>query len=409
MDLLPEEILVEIFKYLSKNDLLHLTRTSKYFNEVIGSYPEIFCKINLYFKNNDINFINTRRYSSLVIKTFNKESHQHILDRIKDDIASLTIIKWYGEQENLLTLINSCKNVREIIFKKVQFHISPNLNDNDLPKTTNLNLELIETDASVLNLFKKCIIRKFSYDYTPRGDLSIPEVIEFLKDQKSLVDLTLSGFIVFFGEGGLGRVIFNDNSLSNVDFRLKRLNILKSPLCPTIFFNNFLKLHTDSLKYVRINEVENFFCTNFLASCKNLTHLDLGKRKSNIFVPTQIFPSVTHLTIEGNVDKDLLEYFPNIKYLKVLGLKVDPNCYESIINCHKIEHVNVEKTWLGGFYKFPSLKKMNLKGIKFISHEIFRVNNHIEHLYVENCKGLDENLITLIQKYCKNLKLFIMK
>lgn len=411
MDLLPEEVLVEIFKYLSKSDLLNLTTVSCYFNDVIGTYPELFSKITLHFKPNETYFIR-RRYSSIVIKKFIKDLHQPILDKIQNDVTSITIVKWHNGKEELLNLIKSCKNVNYIVFKKTQFYITPPESihrDGCLSKIANLSLELLETDASILNIFRNCSVRKFYYDYTPRGDLAIPEVIEFLKVQDTLEDLTLSGFIVFFGGGGLGRVIFNDGSLSSVKFRLKRLTILKSPLCPTIHFNNFLKLHADSLEYVEISEVDNWFCTSFLASC-NLTHLKLGKRRPNIFIPTQSFNSITHLTVDGNVDKNFLEYFPNIKYLSMTGFKVSPNQFEEIIKCDKLVEVSIRKTWLGGFYKFPALKKLGLKEIKFIAPEVFKVNNQIEYIHIEHCENLlKETVVSSIYEYCKSLKTFIVK
>lgn len=408
MDSIPEEILIEIFKHLSKRDLLNLTSISKYFNSVIGNYQELFSKIDLCFKVYNPYWNCTRRYSSLVVKRFIQDLHLPIIDKIKNDVTSICIVKWNNDVKILSQLISSFKNIKKIIFKKVQFNVAPEKLEN-LPELLDINLEFIETDASLLNIFKYCSVKKLDYDYTPRGALDIPEVIEFLKIQRNLEDLTLSGFIVFFGGGGIGKVIFNDNSLSNVEFRLKRLTIRKSPLCPTIHFNNFLKLHTDSLKYVEIDDVENWYCTSFLTSCSNLTHLKLGKRTSKTFVPNINFCSVTWLSLEENVDINFLKYFPNIKFLHVAGLKVLPRHFEDTIGCDQVKEMIVRKSWLGGFFKFTSLEKLTLRNIKFLSPEIFRVNNQIKCVIIEDCLGVNENVVNLIHEYCKNLKTFIVK
>jgi hypothetical protein len=137
--------------------------------------------------------------------------------------------------------------------------------------------------------------------------------------------------------------------------------------------------------------------------------LRLGKRKPNTFIPTQNFSTITWLTVDGNIDECFLNYFPNIKYLNVTGLKVSPKSFENILKCDKIEKMIVQKTWLGGFFKFPALKYLTLKNIKFLSPEIFRVNNQIQTLEIENCSAVNSEVIKLIHEYCKNLKIFIMK
>lgn len=410
MDLLPEELLIEIFNYLSSSDLLHLTTLNSYFNEVISSSPQILKKFSLYFRKSEEVWIGSRAYSNLIIENYSVIQHEKILQDVGGNIRSLKIKRWNWslDIDRLLEIFRLCPNLKLLKFEKIQFNFMLKLNEENLPKYDNLELELLETDSRILPIFKNCTARTFSFDYVPSGGrFTIPEVIDFIKRQESLEELTLSGFVAFI-DAGMGKIIFNDVTLSSVKFRLKKLCLKMSPLYETIHFNNFLRLHAGSLTHLEIDSMFFWDFSHFLTECTNLTNLKILKRDRQSML-TRKLETVKSLTIEGIVDKIYLANFPNLKFLNVSKLKVTRNVFDERIECDKIEELVIDKSWLGGFFKFPALKKIHFKDIRVLSPEIFQVNCQLEEIIFENCMGLSSNVIQKIDENCEMLKVFVVK
>lgn len=144
-----------------------------------------------------------------------------------------------------------------------------------------------------------------------------------------------------------------------------------------------------------------------MIECKNLKILKIGKRdRLSLAQPLQ---SVDRLTIEGNVDQTFLANFPNLKFLSCSKLKVTRNVFDEALGCEKLEELVVERSWLGGFFALPALRKIHLKDIRVMSGDIFRVNWKIEEICFENCAGLSCDVIEKIDEFCENLKAFVVK
>lgn len=391
MESLPLEIVIKIFMNCETNDLLRLSEVCTYFNRIVSNTKKISKKISVHFRNQNpqIQNFGTRRYTKLVIEGFSELLHGPILNQIGDDIESIEIRRWtWSLGTNLLLFVfKKCPNLKFIKFHKIQFHYHVEINES-LVFRHSLDLQLLESDSRIFRIFQNSKVHRLVYDYVPTGGLfPIPDMIDFLKAQEQLEDLTLSGFVAFFN-AGIGRIIFHDSSLSNVKFRLKRLTVKDSPVFQTIYLRRFLDLHVESLKYLEIEGTE-FWDFGYINRCVGINELKIGKKVGAI--PMKSFepvPTVRMLTIEGPVDKRFLSNFPSLKILHASKLKTEKEKFDVELICNEIEELKIERTWLGGFFKLPKLRKLHLKNIRVLKYEIFDENPYIEEIIVENCENL---------------------
>lgn len=416
MDSLPEEVLIEIFLFLPSSDLLQLTAVSSYFYELINNSPFLVKKFTLYLKKSLEVWPGRSRFcSNLVIYKYVSYRHRGILEEVGEKIHSLKIRKcsWSIDTQGFLSeIFRLCPNLKRIRFERLRFDFQSLwlLKKDEWPRYENLVLEFQETDARIFKIFRYCTAKRLEYDYQPikkhvfesmrpfGGPYSVPDLVEFLQRQENLEDLALVGFYDFMDDRSA-------TAISKVKFRLKKLCLRKSPLIGTIHFNKFLRLHANSLLHLEIDGIVLWDFSRFVAECKNLTHLKIGKRDRQY--STQ--KSIEKLTIVGNVDKSYFAIYPNLKYLNVTKLTVTRNVFDEHFDGDKIEELVINKSWLGGFFKFEALKKIHFKEIQVLSAEIFQVNRQLEEIIFENCPALSSDIIQKINEYCENLKMLVVK
>lgn len=392
MEKLPIEILLQIFSHCQAEELLKLTETCSYYNKIISTTKELSQKLTIYFRHREDFFKNSqdRKYRRLVIDNFIERTHIGALSSIGSGIEYLEIRRWNWNlpAKLLLFVLKKCPNLKFVKFKGIQFHYHLEFNES-IQFRNLLDLQIIESDARIFKIFQHSKIHRLVYDYTPTGgNLPIPDMINFLQVQDQLVDLTLSGFLAFFN-AGIGRIIFHDSSLSEVLFRLKRLTIRNSPILETIHFRRFVDLHTKTLKFLEINGTEFWDFTDYINRSVNLEELRIGKKSRQVTLNSlQHVPSVQILRIEGPVDKKFLTNFPNLRILEVSSLKTEKDKFDEELTCNKVEELTVVKTWLGGFFKLPKLRKLRLRNIRVIDYRIFDENPGIEELIIEGCENL---------------------
>lgn len=332
-----------------------------------------------------------------------------ILKNIAANIQHLEVKKWkWNLSPNILMeVLKKCHNLRSIKFVKIHFHYPEKLTE-ILQFQNQLDLEVIESDSRIFKLFRHTKVHRLVYDYVPTdGHFSIPDVIRFLSVQDQLTDLTMTGFLAFF-YAGIGHVIFNDTQLSNLKFRLKKLTIRNSSIRPTIHFHQFLQLHVDSLESLEIDDTQYWDFVDFVSSCKSLKELKIGKRKKEIKLDQLRFmPTVQRLTIDGPIGKNVLEKFPGLEKLEVSRLKVVRDKFNEDLGLVELKELTLERTWLGGFFKLPKLKKLKLRNIRVMKYEVFEENPQIEEVILENCDQLEVNEAE-IRKRLRNLRNFIV-
>ncbi|KAG5667964.1 hypothetical protein PVAND_015923 [Polypedilum vanderplanki] len=382
MEFLPTEILVKIFTNLNDKDLLSLTLVNTIFNDIISSTQQLSSKFSIYFKNNQQSQLkeileSSRKYKNLVIENFNQIPHLEVLEKISQTIGKIEIHRWNWSLDCKLIyqLLESFPNLRHVKFIKILFHFDAQFIESLINLRQLDTLEVIESDSRIFRLFKKTQVRKLVYDYVPTGgNFPIPDMIKFLRRQEKLEDLTLSGFLAFLN-AGIGKIIFHNEKLSNVKFRLKKICLKNCPIIQTIHLKIFLNLHVKSLKIVELDDLENWNCSNFINSCENLEILKINKKhKSFSFDQIVENETVKILEVNGPVDKNFLSKFPNLKILKVTNLKTERGKFDEELNCNKIEVMKIEKSYLGGFFKFPKLTKLHLKNIRVMNDEIFQTD-----------------------------------
>jgi len=392
MEKLPLEILLQIFSHCQAADLLRLTETCSYYNNIINETKELSQKFTIYFRYREDFFKSTqnRKYRRLIVDNFIENIHIGALSSVGCDIEHLEIRRWNWNlpAKLLLLILKKCPNLKFIKFKAILFHYHLDFTESIQFKNL-LDLEIIESDSRIFKIFQHSKVHRLVYDYVPTGgNLPILDMIKFLQVQDQLKDLTLSGFLAFFN-AGIGRIIFDDSALSEVQFRLKKLTIKNSPIFETIHFRRFIDLHVQSLKFLEIDGTEFWDFSDYINRCKNLKELKIGKKSRQVTLDSlQPVPSIKILRIEGPVDKNFLANFPKLKILEASNLKTEKDKFEEELVCNKVEELTIIKTWLGGFFKFPNLRKLRLRNIRVMDYKIFDVNSEIEELIIENCENL---------------------
>ncbi|CAG9811166.1 unnamed protein product [Chironomus riparius] len=393
MENLPLEILLQIFSHCQATELLHLTETCSYYNKIISTRKELSEKFTIYFRHREDFFKSSqnRKYQRLTVDNFVERIHIGALSSIGTDIEHLEIRRWNWNlpAKLFLYIFKKCPNLKFIRFKGILFHYHLEFHESVQFRSL-LDLQIMESDSRIFKIFQHSKCHRLVYDYVPTGgNLPIPDMINFLQAQDQLEDLTLSGFLAFFN-AGIGRIIFHDSSLSEVQFRLKKLSIKNSPILETIHFRRFIDLHIKSLKYLEIDGTEFWDFSDYINRCTNLQELKIGKKSRQVTLSClQPVPTVKILKIEGPVDKNFLANFPNLKTLEASNLRTEKDKFDEELVCNKVEDLTIVKTWLGGFFKFSKLKKLKLKNIRVMDYRIFDENSGIEELIIESCENLE--------------------
>jgi hypothetical protein len=395
MDFLPSELLIAIFSHLPPHDLLTLTLTTSKFNDMISTTSELTSTLTIFFKTNQDDkteeiLATRRKFRTLIIENFTPLPHLKVLNFIAPHIRTIEIRRWNWSLDCrlLYQLFSSLPNVKHVKFRKILFHFGAQFSESVKTIGQLESLEVLESDSQVFRLFMRTQVRKLVYDYVPSGgNFPIPDMIRFLRRQERLEELTLKGFLAFFN-AGIGRIIFDGEKLSRVKFRLTKLSIIDCPITHTVHFKDFLQLHVNSIRFLQLDNVENWNCANFIDSCERLEVLKINKRhKTFSFDKISTNKSVTVLEVNGPVDKNFLNKFPNLKILKVASLRTDRGQFDEELACNQIEVMRIEKSYLGGFFKFPMLRKLHLKNIRVMSEKIFDVNPWIREVTFESCDG----------------------
>lgn len=88
---LPDEVLLEIFEFIKRPDLLSLTQTCEKFNSLISTSTQLLSKFELHFTidNFDREWLCTRKYSSAFIDKMAARHFLYIIAKIGGDFKSL--------------------------------------------------------------------------------------------------------------------------------------------------------------------------------------------------------------------------------------------------------------------------------------------------------------------------------
>lgn len=230
---LPEELLVKIFKYLQKSDLLSLTLQSKRFNRLICQ--EFMNELNLYVSplNIDTEWIGSRKYTSV---DFNEKCSQGnilnfacILADFGVFITTLDMSELTIEPSTFKLILSMCRNLKIVYLPELTNHALTNDSLKNWPRLDLIVLNCYARCGRALQLLRDSSTKTLSFDKAKSIDSY--GLLDFLEFQKNVefLDLTCKKID-----------LFRSDSLNNVDFRLKTLKLGYVPIQNTENFTKFM-------------------------------------------------------------------------------------------------------------------------------------------------------------------------
>jgi hypothetical protein len=310
---LPEEILINIFKFLYYDQLKNLKPVCRLLHYLIEHHLKdrewLIIDDNSEFFMREI-ILNLKVHSSHIAR-LNK-----CLDMKTDGklIKSLYIHNLYSESErvdlvefkNVLICCSSLKHLSTSVdFIKKKPHEKPYPADlfECLP-ALDLDSLTYSKEMKPFQLFMNCSTKRLNLFFGLDKFMSNAQSIkDFLKRQKKLVDLEL-----WFS--GRALPLFSDDQLSSVDFKLKKLKMVGKGLqCSDIAsFGKFMANHKSSLEHL-----EMFSCHNIIDTFMHFENLKTVDLKE-VHMTSEPFVHVDRLRLK-NVTGNYIGKFPNIKHL----------------------------------------------------------------------------------------------
>lgn len=421
---------MEIFSYLNARDLLNLTLTCKKFHKIVEKSKSLCQKLTINFEKR-LKHIGKRKYSNLQIYCIDTSFHFILLRFLGEDITKITFSLDEFMLDVLRRVLVACKNVKVLTFEHIKRihgikdvsefpiqnfvkfpHFFLQCDTKNLPFYDNLNLTFIESDPRIFKILKNCTATKI-FISCPEFALRhyFNDFLTFLKAQKTLTDLTFHEFIGPLVS--IGIILFNSNILTQIDFKLRKLEMRTNELIPygnsssDVFFESFMDHHKETLETLTVDRMEDFDFTNYLKDCRNLKNLSIGD--GVIASSKLLLPSVSYLEVE-QPRMNFIRTTPNIKELRLSsrrGEQADLIKWYLLARCQFLEKLEVFDLPMDDFPIIPSLKSLKLDSILHIDSEVFSRNPQIEELSFVNCHELsrrNSKVLKIIVGYLRHLR-----
>lgn len=381
MDNLPKELIIEIFDYLNFKELCSLTETCKKFNAIISNTSTLINKFHFIFRAGTAMPI--KKFRRIKIWNVNGDLLT-ILSRIGRNIYDIEL--WdvtfpLRDFKKILILCPELKNLK--IFGIFLEHSHEDFNGS-LPKLKLDSLSLYCDDA-ILKILCMCSVRKLELGIT-----EVKLLKYFLKRQR---DLEIIEFKNFQGNFEL----FNDDVLSDVEFRLRRIEInLNEDFKMRYNMENFKKflMNQKSLSEVRISGNTEVKILDIFSEIPHVRTLILEKIPFH-FLP---MPNIENLTLEEylEVPKNFNEKFRNVTNLTIKNCK----------HLKLIKHFAIspesedDNRKFASYFIIPKVKTLTLNEITFTDSNLFDYGDiKIENLTIINCNSNLNWLINYLKTY----------
>lgn len=395
MDILPKELLLEIFTYLPAEDLLSLTLTCHKFNEIISNNSKLLENFEIQFISDYANneWIGSRKYTRLFIDGSWGIYFLYILKDIGPDIIDLVINCSDFAVAYVKQILLMCENLKNLTFYNATDDSDPQ--DYGYPFVKyDLDYFYFRGDIGVFKLFIECTAKELDVrrDYDDESK-DVSGLKTFLKAQKNLSDLKMENF-------DKTSSLFDDDSLTALNFSLKNLKLKNFDDYCSYNYWEFLENHKDSLEYLEVCSVNHEAITPF-RKFKNLKTLKM----SNMCSDFSELCSVETLYLK-DVDGKWSEKFKNVKNLVISQNVEDIAQVESL---QKLDNLKISNCSIPTL-KIPTVKRLTLKKIELESTKPFEYENgcEIEELKIIKCKNVEWLLEFLINKTF-NLQTLIIK
>lgn len=386
---LPKELLIKILDFLPSKDVLNVMLVCKYFNNIINDSTKLRRKFRLNLHARKIenkDWIGSRKYSRVIMRNSSKKS----LEIIKNISIHLTEIRlMFGRMflKSFKKILLRAKNLKEISIVKMDFVECEEDFEGEMPKLSLKSLNF-NGNKNLFKILKNSTVKNLSIFSVQNSSEEIEIFKNFLKSQKFLEVLEFLSFDQEFS-------IFDDEILSQVDFRLKKLSIYNLNDFDLEFFKNFLNNHKNSLVELTLkqdsksnnlklihDEILKVFSEFKLLKILNLFNFDF---------PNYSFKNVKNLSIEGKKINfvEICKNFGNLENLKIYSV----NELKADLSELKLKNLFIENSKILSL-KIPKLENFILSDLK-IKKEIFNFKNFSNPKKVLNTQNLlnsEENL-----------------
>lgn len=396
MNSMPNEILLEIFSYLSASELIALSTMCRAFNRIISD-SVLVKKLLLNFRQStkDESSIGNRRYTRLNIGSFTPTLHLTILrdTPIGGDLVSINLRNHKFKLESIRKILNETPNVKELSFNRIKLSDVPKVIRQPLPQLKNVDLISTESDSRIYRVLCDCGFEKITISQRfDDGFYRFSEFHRLLKSQTTLKHLSFNGLYK--------TSLFTDDSLDKVDFHLESFSVTDSIFLRTVHLKTFLEAHSKTLRTMKISKITLCDFSTVLNKLNALTSLSLATVELGYL---ETLAKVEELSIEGHKIKDtVLEKLPNVKRLKLL--RVDRKSLLNSVSKYMkdLEFAEIAESSINGLAA-PTIKNLSLQSVH-CPPNFFEVHFNIEHLSIDHCSGVTDETVGEIVKFLRNLK-----
>lgn len=195
---LPAELWIQIFQYLSADDILKLTQVSRLYRDIVSKSSLLTSKLTLRFsKRHSYCHMGRRRYGKLNVSYVKDSLYCNILKFIGTDITELTFSCYNFTFNSIRQILVLCENVKVLKFSFIlRLHGMQEVSGNEkLPKYRNIELAVDQCDPRIFKVLRNVQARKFQatcVEFAHRQHFV--DMVEFLRAQRELVELKLAEF-----------------------------------------------------------------------------------------------------------------------------------------------------------------------------------------------------------------------
>lgn len=391
MDSLPEELQLEIFRYLSSDDIIALTSICSSFNRSISN-SLLVRKLEVKFRklNGDKDSFGCRQYERLRVGFLKPQVHFVILERIGNGLKDIHFRNCKLKLESVRSSLVFCKNVSVLTFDHLQLSDVPNVLKHPLPNLVKLKLTAIDSDPRVFRALRNCSATELTIIGREALSHDFKEVVQFLLQQDCLRKLHFERFF--------RTKLFNDNSLDLVNFRLESFSLLHCGFQRTDHVKRFLECHADNLESLTLVDVENCEFSCVVNQMTRLKKLSIGKISLNYLEPLR---SVEELELVSRLTSEAA--FENLASVKHLTIKyIRHKCTLAVIsdNIKQLESLSLERSSADGL----NIRKVRVLTLTEVDPSTIEklLEVEIEELKLKNC-FVTQELIKRAQKSVRKL------
>ena len=450
----PDEILIEIFTYLTANELKQILMTNRVFRDIVSRSSKLMKKFLLKISpKRKFDFESLTRFERIHQNTklldfkAENESIELVIEglwNIGENVKSFELNDCEISKENLLNVLRSMENL--IKFDLLNTKVSVETVKNP-PKFMNLKfLKVIESDL-VFDVFENAVkLQEISLQTSDRNDVNVKCFEQLLMRQSELKCLELFNikFSNFLEEKKT--FPFQLSSLTIQHCHVKEKENLEAFLLSQKCLKEVelsvdnMKLNLDRLRYFEESlaivfvmkklkkisiVIENYNFTNmkFLHQITNpgvdLLSLNIDKSLCDITSVIRVFPNIKSLDISSKeiIVENVVFINENLQNLQKLKLSTFPKAIFGSFKVKNLKTLHVNETnlelenWTDFLENHPNITKLVINFTFFTDlsedfvDRITRKLTKLEHVeLIDKWIGMKNEIYLVICENCKNLK-----